>query len=312
MLFFHRHPSFFVYILSYYIYGFIKRPIHIPYDVYIEECRFFSIPIEDQNQSLHFNEMKNEKVIFRKSFYWFSFFLTILSCFILFFDDLAKSDFLYNQFTSDGQIVYNIILKNSISVWIDLNCTIWFMIEFYIRFSYLVIERDFQLYIDILSISPVCLFLLTNALSQWFPHLCLLYPYYICLKSFRILRLIRYIPDLDLIRKTLVLSLNYLSITLVLCSLFIIQFGLIIYLLERTDSSSNIVSPDNGLSWAIETLSTIGFGEFILHTFEGRILSIFACIFGLILFAIPIPLIFRKYQILYENSLKRNIWIRYR
>jgi hypothetical protein len=321
MLFFHRHPSFFAYVLYYYIQGFVQRPGNIPYDVYIEECRFFSIPLDeddenddDDNQNLfcRLDEMPAEDVFYRKSFHRFGFFVTILSCLVLFSDDLSKSDFLYNQFTSDGQLVYNLVLNSSVRMWIDLSCTVWFMIEFYIRFFYLPFTRDFQLFIDIVSISPVFLFLLTHTLSHWFLHLCLLYPFYLCLKSFRVLRLVRYISGLEMIRKTLLSSLSHLVITLSLCSLFIVQWGSVIYLIERTDPRSTIVQPNHGLAWAVETLMTIGFGEYIPHTGLGRILAILTCVFGLILLALPIPMIFRTFQTIHQNSLKRDLWLKYR
>ncbi len=189
------------------------------------------------------------------------------------------------------------------------------MIEFYLRFFYLTnfeaSSVHLQLFIDISSIAPIFFALVTHTLSHWFPDFILLYPFYICLKSFRVFRFIRYIPSLDFIRRTLLFSLADLSITFILCSLFIIPLGITIYLMERTDPSSTIADPNIGLSWAIETLTTIGFGEYIPHTYEGRILSIFTCVFGLIILTIPVPIVFRKFQIIYQNSLKRDLWIRY-
>ncbi|CAF0742177.1 unnamed protein product [Rotaria sordida] len=318
MLFFHRHPSLFSYILFYYIQGFIQRPINIPHDIFIEECRFFSIPInydKDKNLIIDYNKIIINEKIKIKYFYLFSFLITILSCLILFFNDLSRLDFIYNEFLSNEQIIYNFILSKSIFIWIDICCTIWFIIEFYIQFFYFSnyeeLNQNFHLFIDIISITPVILCLLINILSQWFPYVNLLYPFLICLKSFRILKFIRYISNLNLIRQTLFLSLNSLSITLILCCLFIILFGIIIYLIERIDPYSNIIDPNIGLYWAIETLTTIGFGKYIPHTYQGRILSIFACIFGLIILAIPIPIIFEKFQIIYQNSLKKKLWIKY-
>ena len=306
ILFFHRHPTVFSYILYYYIQGFTQRPSNIPSDIFIEECRFFSIPFqydEDENLILHFNELPTEEISHQKSFHFFSFLISLFSCLVLFFNHLPKSDFIYNQ------LIYNSIFSNSFFSWIDMSCSIWFMIEFYIRFIFSQEStQNFQLFIDIISIAPIFFSLLIHVLSHWFPYLSILYPFYICLKSFRVLRLIRYIPKFDLIVQTLYLSSHIFSITFILSSLFIIPLGIIIYLLERTDPSSTITDPNIGLSWAIETLTTIGFGEYIPHTYQGRCLSIFTCIFGLIILAIPIPIVFRKFQIIYQNSLKKELW----
>lgn len=296
MLFFHRHPSFFSYILFYYIQGFIQRPGHISKDVFIEECRFFSIPInnqEDEDNSFILNDdekpIKETKLI--KIFSIISLLTTVLSSVILFFNNNSKINY----------------------IWIDMTCTIWFMIEFYIRIFHMSNSRDlnrnFQIFIDIISISPVMLSFIVNILSRWLPYLTLLYPFLICLKSFRVLRFIRYNSNLNLIIQTLVSSLNDLSISFILSCLFIIPFGIYIYLIERTEPNSTITDPDHGLSWAIETLTTIGFGEYIPYTFQGRILSIFVCVFGLIILSIPIPIIFENFQTIYENSLKKNLLI---
>ena len=319
MLFFHRHPEVFSYILCYYIQGFLQRPSHMPADLFVEECRFFSIPFEcdeDEHFILRSEDTRLKKRTFRAWFSATGLLITLLSCLILFSSDISKSDFISNHLMPNGQLIYSISLASSLSTWIEMICTLWFMVEFYLRFFYQSSagqpNRDWELFVDLISISPIFFSLLTHTLSHWFPFLTILYPFHICLKSFRVLRLFLYCPGLELIRRTLFLSLPHLSIAFILCSLFLLPFGLIIYLLERNDPSSTIVDLNSGLLWAIETLTTTGFGEYIPHTYPGRCFSIFACLFGLIILALPIPIVFRKYQLIYLNALKADLWRIYR
>lgn len=319
MLFFHRHPDVFSYILFYYIQGFLQRPSHIPSDLFVEECRFFSVPFEcdeDENFILQYEDIRPNKRTFRPWFSVTGLMISLLSCLILFSEDISQNDFIYNHLMPNGQWIYSISLSSSVTIWIEMICTLWFMIELYVRYLYQSSSDqpngDWELFIDLISISPVFFSLLTHTLSDWFPFLILLYPFHICLKSFRILRLFLYCPGLELIRRTLFLSLPHLSIAFILCALFLVPFGMIIYLLERNDPSSTIVDLFSGLHWAIETLTTTGFGEYIPHTYQGRCFSIFACLFGLIILALPIPIVFRRYQMIYLNALKADLWRTYR
>lgn len=307
MLVFHRHPTFFSYILFYYIQGFIEKPTNIPSDIFYEECRFFSIPFlidDDDLLILQYKDIHIDDYSFSPWFDSFSCLISILSCLILFFNDRPKSNFIVNQ------LFYKSILTSTLIGWMDMACFVWFMLEYYIRYLYSS-NRNFHYFIDFISIAPIFFSLSVHSLSHWFPYLTIVYPFYICLKSFRVIRLIRYIPRLDLIRQTLFISLNNLSLTLTLSSLFIIFFAILLFLLERTDPSSNIIDINIALSWAVETLTTIGYGESVPSTYQGRCLAIFTCIFGLIIFALPIPTVFRRFQLLDQKSLKRNLWRKY-
>ena len=317
MLFFHRHPTLFTYILVYYVQGFIQRPGHIPHDLFVEECRFFSIPVDYHDQEkhfiLHYADLDVDGTSTRPYLHAIGLAVTLLACANLFLHDLARDEFVYNRFTHDRPLSFNLIQSNSIFTWIELTCTIWFTMEYCLRVSHShTADRHWEVFIDLISILPVFLSLLTNTLSPWLPFIGLAYPLCICLKSFRVLRLTRYRSSLDLVRTTLALSWTHVSMSFALCALVIIPFGVGIYLLERNDPSSTIVDADIGLHWAIDTLTTIGFGTYIPCTYQGRFLSIVGCLFGVILLALPVPMVFRHYQILHQNALKRDLWRRSR
>lgn len=259
---------------------------------------------DDDSLIVQYKDIQMEDDSFSPWFDSFNCLISILSCLILFFNDRPKSDFIVNEF------FYKSMLTNTWIGWLDMVCFVWFMLEYYIRYVYSS-HRYSQYWIDFISITPIFFSLLIHSLSHWFPYLTLVYPFYICLKSFRVIRLIRYIPRLDLIRQSLFLSLNNLSLTLILSSFFLIHFAILLFLLERTDPSSNIIDMNIALSWAVETLTTIGYGQSIPSTYQGRFLAIFTCIFGLIIFALPIPTVFRRFQLLNQKSLKRNLWKKY-
>jgi hypothetical protein len=322
MLVFHRHPRLFSYLLFYYIQGFVQRPHHIPADLFIEECRFFSIPYayddDDKSFILHYEQIELDSFTWHKYLSLSNMASSFLSCLLIFHDDLSTNDLLVDN----HRLVFNSSLfdyfqrTNSIFVWTEFFCIIWFTIEFYIRFVHLslftVETRTWQLFVDLICIMPVLVALLARALSHWLSHLTFVYPLYICLKSFRVCRLIRDLTCFEHIRQALFLSLNKLTIGFILLSIFIMEFAFIIVIVERNDPSSNIINMNHALHWSIETLTTIGFGQFIPSTFHGRCLSILACLFGLVIVTLPVPMIFRNYQIIYMNSLKEELWRHYR
>ena len=313
-LFFHRHPTLFSYILVYYVQGFIQRPGHIPHELFVEECRFFTIPLDCHEQEkhfiLHYADLDIEGTSSRQYLNAIGLAATLLACANLFLHDVSRDEFVYNHhLTPDRRLSFNLLESNSAFTWIELTCTLWFMLEYYLRVSRSqTADRHWEVFIDLTSILPVILSLVANTLSPWLPFIGLVYPLCICLKSFRVLRLTRYSSALNLLRITLSLSLTHVSMPFVLSALFIVPFGVGIYLLERNDPSSTIVDADIGLQWAIDTLTTIGFGTYIPCTYQGRFLSIVGCLFGVILFALPVPMVFRHYEILQQNALKRDLW----
>ena len=267
-----------------------------------EECRYFSIPYqydEDENFILTFQDIENRD---ERNSSLFCLFVSLLSCLILFLNQIPKSNWISNQ------LIYQSVFSNTILNWIEIMCSIWFIIE---MFFFSSTNSNFFLLIDLISIMPILISLLIDTLTRSFPYFTLFYPLYICLKSFRLLRLIRYLPKLNLIITTIAFSIHIFTIPFILCSIFIILFGIHIYLFERTNPSSAITDPNRALAWAFETVTTIGFGEHIPRTYPGRCLSIFACLIGVIVLALPIPMLFQRFQILYQNSLKRDLWMKY-
>lgn len=311
-LFLHRHPRCFSSILFYYIQGFVQRPLDMPLDLFLEECRFFAIPYqpdEDESFLLHYEDI--EQPSSKRLISIFNIFFTLLSCFMLFIEDPAETALVYEDFLPSGQSIVRLKYPFSIVSSIELICTGWFL--FYLIFvSPSHRNRYWDFFIDLISICPVFFSLLFYTLSHWAADFTLIHPFLICLKSFRVLRLMQLIPSCDLIRRTLFLSLNNMSIAFILTSLFLIPCAMLIFVLERSRSDSHIASFHEGLGWAIETLTTIGFGKYPPLTYQGRIFSLLLCLFGLILLALPIPIVFRKYQILYQNSLKEFLWTIYR
>jgi len=83
--------------------------------------------------------------------------------------------------------------------------------------------------------------------------------------------------------------------------------------LEDTDTSKLLTDPINTIPeaiwWAIITVTTVGYGDTIPLSFGGKILSLFALLFGVILISLPVAIMGNKFQDVYlshKNSMTKK------
>jgi len=77
-----------------------------------------------------------------------------------------------------------------------------------------------------------------------------------------------------------------------LLSLFVIalSLGLLIVPLE-SQASGRIKSPFDGLWWAVSTLTTVGYGDYVPVTFGGKLLGIALQLIGAVMFGLLIAML---------------------
>jgi len=104
---------------------------------------------------------------------------------------------------------------------------------------------------------------------------------------FRMLKLLRYAQDVQVLLQSLSQSLMILFMLVTGIILLAIMGGNIIYLLEP----ENFKSAFDGAWWSLVTMSTVGYGDYVPHTLLGRIVAGGAMVIGIGLFAIVTGLI---------------------
>lgn len=110
----------------------------------------------------------------------------------------------------------------------------------------------------------------------------------------RVLRLVRLVPAVRLLRmqrivrylrpkmKQIVLNLEQIFI---MVGLFVIVSGFLIWQVE-THNGGTITSYDDALWWAVITITTVGYGDVIPSTPEGKVLGAIVSLAGIILFMV--------------------------
>jgi len=104
---------------------------------------------------------------------------------------------------------------------------------------------------------------------------------------FRMLKLIRYTRDVQVLLNSLSKSLVIIVMLISGIILLTLIGGNVIYLVEP----ENFDSAFDGVWWSLVTMSTVGYGDYVTHTLAGRIVAGAAMIVGIVLFAIVTGLI---------------------
>ncbi|MBI2577735.1 MAG: two pore domain potassium channel family protein [Candidatus Wildermuthbacteria bacterium] len=124
---------------------------------------------------------------------------------------------------------------------------------------------------------------------NWFLVLILLVP---ALRLFRLVRLARLLRILRLLRlhsllnrlkeetRKVVYSFEYVTVTF---GIIVTIAAFIIWQVERSNGG-NITSFGDAMWWAIMTVTTVGYGDVVPSTGEGRIVASFLAVIGIVLF----------------------------
>lgn len=177
---------------------------------------------------------------------------------------------------------------------IESICVIIFTAELLIRFYVCPQKKKFMLdamnVIDLLAIVPYYLTLVVESFGGETSFLQIL-------KVLRVIRILKLTRNSRRLR-CLLLTLRRCAVDIVflycICFLAIILFGTAIYYLELAEGDPQFSSIPESFWYICVTLMTVGYGDVVPSSILGKIVGSICCVSGVVLLALPIPILQEK------------------
>merc|ERR1719228_1499818 len=81
-------------------------------------------------------------------------------------------------------------------------------------------------------------------------------------------------------------------------------FGSLAYYIENGEEDTGFTSIPNGMWWAVQTLTSLGYGDFWPHTLLGKVVGSMTAVCGVLVMALPIPIVVDNFADYYSEQKK--------
>lgn len=191
-------------------------------------------------------------------------------------------------------------------------CIAWFTLEYLLRFGSSPGKwkffKGFLNLIDLFSILPfyICAILHYVVGGKHLQDFKKAVQVFRIMRILRVFKLARYSVAMRTFGHTLRNSYRELGMLVMFVSMGVVIFSSLAYFAEKDVYGTYFVSIPESFWWASITMTTVGYGDIIPTTPVGKVIGVGCCICGVVLLAIPIPIIVNNFNKFYEIEMKRE------
>lgn len=193
-------------------------------------------------------------------------------------------------------------------------CVAWFTVELAIRLIFCPEKKTFfkniMNWIDFLAIVPFFINVANSSSNTSrdssngnAEHEILLIIRLI--RIFRIFKLSRHSTDLQILGHTLKASIRELVLLVFFLLIGVVIFSSLIYYCEKDAPNTKFTSIPAAAWWAIVTMTTVGYGDMAPVTIPGKIVGSFCAVSGVLMIALPVPVIVNNFSLYYSHAQAR-------